>query len=440
VLLQQQAKPKARKRSRKSRKQTTGSVGVSSRARNLMRPMRATSAKDGHMCRFRGTDFLTAVTIDSKTAAAAGDILINKTVNPKTLGISRLATASTLWERYKFKSLKFRYAPVAPTTAGGSLLGYVDYDTYDDITGLSGDQNLQRAAAHFGEKPTKLWEDKFWEIKDVDPLTDLYIDTDGTDPRWTNQGRFLLLANSAIPAGTACGNIYLDYDVEFFIPQLELTPTTGFGNKYIGGGSQSSANLLGDAMVLSTWNNIPITRALNVFSLPAGSYTISLILGGTVLATTSGVTSTGTVVTNTFAVSASATALSGYAQIVLTAPGTFTLNMTGTTVTSGTMIVALLPSSALTMTQRKVDQLSRMLSLCGEVKALQSQLNSLTFMADHPESIPEAKECKLYSYGETASMSAMASMGMGSTVSKIPQSNEDYYVVPKRGNQTPLRS
>jgi hypothetical protein len=86
------------------------------------------TSRDGSRCRIIGTDFLTSVSIGA-TAAVAGDVLVNQVVNPAVLAVARLATMSKLYERYKFRSLKFRYKPAANATISGSILGYVDYDT-----------------------------------------------------------------------------------------------------------------------------------------------------------------------------------------------------------------------------------------------------------------------------------------------------------------------
>jgi len=432
VAGQKATRPARKRRARKGKRSNAmavGSIGVASRSSNVMRPMRSMTARDGHMCRFKGTDFLTSVTIGG-TAAAAGDVLYTAVVNPAVLGVSRLATVSKLWERYKFRSCKFRYEAVCPTTTAGQLIGYVDYDTYDDPTGISGAQNLQRAAAHYGEKPVRVWDKTFWEIKDVDPLTDLYVDSDGSDPRWTNQGRLVVLAASAITSSTACGNIYLDYDVEFYIPQLEQTPSTGYGYKLTGGGTMSQAAIFGDASVSYAWSNVGITRAANVFTIPAGSWLITGRVTGTVLALTKATTGT--------AVDAADYKLTGsdgwmfQYQITSTASFTVTLGGTATTVTGSFFYAALLPSNAITMNQRRLNQVSRMLTLCGEVDSLREAYNR---MAGVNEPITEGKECKIPVVSEMASTSASISGSMGATKTKIPLSADDGYFLVKRGSQ-----
>lgn len=359
------------------RKRSSSGPTLASYAKQRMKPMTmaTTRRRDGAACRIHGTDFFRAVS--SGAANVAGDVLISAVVNPAQLGVSRLATLATLYERYKFKSLKFRYDPIAPATTAGQLIGYVDYDTLDDPTGLAGVQNLQRAAAHYGEKPVQVWQGSerpvFWEIKDVDPLTDLYVDSDGTDPRWTNQGRFVLLAASTLPATTALGNIYMDYDIEFYIPQIELTPYTGAGWKETFGGVGSQANWLGNASTVSTWSNLQITRALNVYTMPAGAWSVTVYAVGTVLAQTiSSPDATSVLASSVTAADAKTQMI--HVQVYASSPFTITLGGTATTVTGGYFMANLLPRDATTLSLKRIDRLNRLLELSGGIDELKKSL------------------------------------------------------------------
>jgi hypothetical protein len=348
-------------------------VNLASPAQQMMRPMSMRTIKGRSSTRCLGTDFLTSITIGG-TNAAAGDVLYTTVVNPTSLGVGRLATIAKLYERYKFRSLKFRYAPVANAQVSGQLLGYVDYDTQDDPTGISGVQNLQRAGAHLGEKPVQVWQGSekpvFWEIKDEDPLTDLYCDSDGTDPRWTNQGRFVLIAASAIASGTACGNIYLDYDLELFIPQLELSPTTGYGYKQTGGGTITTSAPLGDVRAVEGWSNLPITSTTSVLTIPAGCYYFTVLYVGTTLtAGNAAVGSTGTSITsNTFTGSNTAATLwSVSKQVYASSSWTITCSCSAATITSSIFTIGLLPSGSTTLTLKRQAALNRMVREVGEM-------------------------------------------------------------------------
>lgn len=360
-----QPKSKRQSNSKRVRKTTTTKQILAPFAKNPMRPQRTKISRDGSSCRIRGTDFLTAVTI-SGTAATAGDVLISQIVNPAQLGVARLATMAKLYERYKFKSLKFRYSPVANATISGQVIGYVDYDTYDDPTGSSGTQNLQRAAAHYGEKPVQIWQGSekpvFWEIKDVDPLTDLYIDSDGSDPRWTNQGRFILLAASAIAANTPCGNVYLDYDIEFYIPQIEVTPSVGYASKFTGSTSCTTSAILGTAIAGSTWNNLPLSAKPtgNTFTVHPGSYLITLEVHGTTISATRLAAASGVEV-NSVADCLFSTSI-GLAQLQLDTSTTsvVTLSASAAAISTSTLYVTLLNRNASTVNARKLALMERM--------------------------------------------------------------------------------
>jgi hypothetical protein len=361
-------------------------VNLAQAAKGMARPMRWNTVKSGFSTRMRGSDFLTAITIGG-TAAAAGDVLYTSVVNPSALGVGRLNTLARLYERYKFHSLKFRYAPVANAQVTGQLIGYVDYDTMDDPSGTTGAQNLQRAGAAYGEKPVQVWQGSvdpvFWEIKDDKLMTDLYCESDGTDPRLTNQGRFVLLAASAIASGVPCGNIYLDYDIEFVVPQLDNSTQNGYGFKQSGGGTLNAANPFGTVRAPESWSNLLVTCTSTVMSLPAGSYSVSAKLVGTGI-TTFNLTSSGTnVVTisgGTYAVSS--TNGVGWIQCYSSVPFTLTPSVTATTVTESTWCVSLLPANAFSLSAKRMQTLAR----------LRRQVDQLCSLVEMKEEKAEASQ------------------------------------------------
>lgn len=345
-------------------------VGLASAAANPMRSLTVKSGRglSGASCRIHGTDYLTAITAVSG-GQAAGDVIYTADVNPRTLGVARLATMANLYERYKFRSLKFRYAPVANATISGQLLGYVDYDTIDNPTGLTGIQNLQRAAAHLGEKPIQVWEGSekpvFWEIKDSDKLSTLYTSTDGIDPRWSSQGRFILLAASAIAGSVACGNIYLDYDIEFFIPQVAETASTGSGYKINGSVGNTQSNILGTAPVVSTWSNVEVGVSQNVLSFPAGSFELICNVGGTGL-TSLTISSTGTIITQVNFVTGGQTGTINVSQLTSSTTFTVTMSMSATSISNAFVLAAQLPSNAVSLAKRRELQVISLLRQIGK--------------------------------------------------------------------------
>jgi len=355
-------------RTRSNRKFPKTMVGFASAAINPMKPfsignrssMKGRTVKQtggskisSAACHIRGTDFLSAVT-STNGGNAAGDVLTTQIANPRVLGLARLATMANLFERFKFRRLSFRYVPVANATQTGQLLGYVDYDVIDNPTGLSGVQNLQRAAAHLGEKPVQIWEPVTWEVRDVDPLTDLYTSYDEIEPRWSAQGIFVLLAGSAIASNIPLGNIYIDYDVDFFIPQVEEGAVNGFASSWTAGGSPSTSSILGTS-VASSWNNLNASISGNVVTVPAGSFLVTLAVSGTGISSVSATAGSGVSVVSFFNTWNSAgTAGQFVLAITSTTGGTFTLSATASTVTTTLtrLYVSQMPSNALTLTRR----------------------------------------------------------------------------------------
>lgn len=438
-------------RTRQRRSKTSRSMqGLAPIARNPMKGVKTKMAASS--CHTKGTDYLCSINVGA-TAAAAGDVLYTTVVNPSTLGVSRLATFSRLYERYKFRSLKFRYAPVANATVSGQLIGYVDYDTYDDPTGVSGVQNLQRAAAHFGEKPVQVWQGSekpvFWEIKDIDPMTDLYVDTDGSDARWTNQGRFVLLAASTIGANQACGNIYIDYEIDFYIPQVEISNANGAATKLTGTTDNTTSAILGTSIAAASWSSIPYSMTGNVLTLPPGSYLIVTRIGGTGVSALAN-SSDGTTV---YAINSYLTGTTGatawiQAWSLNTLKITFSA-VTSTSIASGMIYICQFPRDAISISERKLARIEQVLNRLKGSETV-SRL-SVTYGSDSKEAkTSEEKEQELKSsklsslkvdkddrppltrYVSSMSCSSTSSSSSGSFPTTRDDIDEQYVRIPRK--------
>jgi hypothetical protein len=118
-----------------------------------------------------------------------------------------------------------------------------------------------------------------FELRDVDPLTSLYTGPE-SDNHWTYQGRFILLAATSIAADTTLGGIYIDYDIEFFIPQL--APEAGYMAQF-GAWTPSITAPLGTSQLREAWSNLPfkINVAGDAIQLTAGYHTLNYYMNGT---------------------------------------------------------------------------------------------------------------------------------------------------------------
>jgi hypothetical protein len=170
-----------------------------------------------------GTDRIGAVS-SSEAGNLAGDLLFTQRIQPKMFEQTRLEQIAPLYQRYRFKRVSFIYEPTANATQGGQLLGFCDFDA-DSVIIENSPANLQRAAAHEGQAVTQIWQKQVFSMGQSPSFTDLFTDTNGDDPRLFIQGVFYLMAGTDLPAGIPLGTIYVDYEIEFTIPQLGNTTT-----------------------------------------------------------------------------------------------------------------------------------------------------------------------------------------------------------------------
>jgi hypothetical protein len=167
-----------------------------------------------------GTEFLFSVN-NGGEGSEPGDILATLLIHPLAFFKTRLAQFSELYERYRFRKVKFWYKPSANATQSGQLIGYGDYDP-DNVNTNNGEDNLSIAAAHLGQAVCKIWESRSFPFGIVDNYTSLFADLSGEEDRLIYQGVYYLLAGSDIdPAIIALGNLYLEYEIELIIPILQ---------------------------------------------------------------------------------------------------------------------------------------------------------------------------------------------------------------------------
>lgn len=173
--------------------------------------------KLGNGVRLKGSDFVQTLTTGS-TAPVAGSTLVDLLVAPGEFSNTRLAQFSALFERYRVRSWTFWYIPNVPSTVAGSMISYPDYDVADTVSPTFG---LNEALAHMGSQMFNVYSETPVRFDRVDPYTDLFTDAEGTDIRLTYVGRLRYLAAAALTASTTYGNIYMEYDIDFYIPQLQ---------------------------------------------------------------------------------------------------------------------------------------------------------------------------------------------------------------------------
>lgn len=169
-----------------------------------------------------GNDLIATIAA-GETKISAGDVLVNVIINPEEMKVPRLSTLSRLYRRYRITSMRFEYEPTA-TIQPGSLLGFVEYDSFELPTGGTPLERLQYARATYGEKGVNITNAGSWNVV---PMKDsLFVHQDlTTTSHWHQYARFVIYANSEIAPETPCGSVVVKYSIEFSHPTYESPPT-----------------------------------------------------------------------------------------------------------------------------------------------------------------------------------------------------------------------
>jgi hypothetical protein len=176
--------------------------------------------------------------VDSGTGAtAAGSCLSLSLLNPIALG-GRLTQLGTIFEQCKFNHCMVVYRPLRPATDAGQVCAYYRADTSTDLT-ETGDLEFQAASGHANFMSTSVWQGDTLEI-----------DPQNMNVRYPNQftgqfsddvqGMIKFISGGSITGGIALGVAYLEYDCEFYSPDIDYSvpvPLTGImvlkANAYI---------------------------------------------------------------------------------------------------------------------------------------------------------------------------------------------------------------
>lgn len=139
-------------------------------------------------------------------------------VNPTALGV-QLAKMAQLFEQSKVHHLKVIYKPVVPATTNGAIAMYFRNDISNPMleTGLD---ELQHAASHASFQDSTVWTPMSIEIAPSDVMLK-YWDEMAGDYASDIQGIITVLASSTLAVDTVFGHLYIEFDVEFFSPEVD---------------------------------------------------------------------------------------------------------------------------------------------------------------------------------------------------------------------------
>jgi len=263
-----------------------------------------------------------------------------------------LSVIAQNWETYRFRRLRLCYYTRTGTNVPGSVIMAHDSDA-SDIAPAS----EQVMTSYEGSVEDAPWKDimmafSLLGMNDIGPRKFVR-----TGPLAANQDIKLYDSGNAYVAtvdGTAVnwGKLWLEYDIDFYTPQLP--PNGGAivaGGIIQGGGTLTAANPIGTVPVVDVDNVSIAVDALSVITFAQiGTFLVSASLAGTVL---TALTMTGTagaaVATDiAFLVNGAGTVASMSYRVIVTVPGsTVSLAATATTVTGSAFFVASAPANTI---------------------------------------------------------------------------------------------
>jgi hypothetical protein len=132
-----------------------------------------------------------------------------------------LSSVASRFEYYTFHKLKFIYQPICPTTTPGSVMLAVDYDAADPTPN---DKIVLMSYA--GAMRTSPWTETVFDSSSMDRsnfTTKRFVrqgPVGQNDVKTYDVGNFFLASISTPATPTALGELYVEYDVSFYTPNL----------------------------------------------------------------------------------------------------------------------------------------------------------------------------------------------------------------------------
>jgi len=206
------------------------------------------------------------------------DIVAGASGPPTTLSITTLSVnpglqATFPWlskvaqnfESYRFRKLKFCYETEAPSSLGGTLVIALDYDSAD-----APPSTKQQALAYRGSVRSAPWTACCHSsvFEDLNKQKSYFVRSGallaGQDILLRDNAKVYLLTQGVTTSAAACGELYVEYDIDLLTPLYEPIFSSGsLANNTATG--QSTTNLVGT--VTSSTGNMSVTNLLNVLTI-----------------------------------------------------------------------------------------------------------------------------------------------------------------------------
>lgn len=191
-----------------------------------------------------------------------------------------LSVQAQQWEQYRFNKLRFRYLTRCATTTVGSVIMAPDYDPSDSAPAS------ELAVSTYQD----CVEDAVWVEQLVCDLDVASMFPNGAkkfvrtgavgseDLKLYDAANFFLCTVEEVGAD-AIGKLWVEYDVDFFTPQVAPSgdPTSRYTSRFADDASQALANSVAEPLLFSDLSEDPLgigAPVVGVFTPPRGSYRI----------------------------------------------------------------------------------------------------------------------------------------------------------------------
>jgi hypothetical protein len=202
----------------------------------------------------RGSDYIGPVVVKAaqNILSPKDRILATFPVTPSGYSGTRITQLASLWERYRFRSFHVRYVPAVPNTLACQFVLYIDTDPNDDPTVITDpEQLIRQATAQAGSQqwnfnmakktPLAIRKDDQW----------YYTGIDKTNERFNRQGTAYLIQitdpinfnGEELTSDLTSGSIFIDWDCDFQIQQIEPAAAQGITRTVFTMGSNDSVTV-----------------------------------------------------------------------------------------------------------------------------------------------------------------------------------------------------
>lgn len=192
--------------------------------------------------RVRGQDWLGRLQIPA--GSVAGQTIGEFYINPSDYPGTRLALFAQLYDKFRFQMLKFKYVPYASTATPGSIIIAYDRDI-SDVTPPANDNGVRAFLSMLDAVSGPIWQPLEATCPLSHPEEGLFTnEVPGGDPRLAYQGQvYVALMEPPSAAASLAGDLFVEFDVELFDPQLETAPSVGIAST-----SGPSSSIFGPAV------------------------------------------------------------------------------------------------------------------------------------------------------------------------------------------------